>query len=73
VADDLGEPDVFLRLRPQRIEGWPVAVRLKLLLKAALRGYGFRNVSLTFEQPPPGTHQMPQDARCPGPATGGPP
>jgi hypothetical protein len=52
MADDPAEPDVLLRLRPQAIQGWPVAVRLRLLLKALLRTYGFRNVGLTWEKPP---------------------
>jgi hypothetical protein len=73
MADDPTEPDVFLRLRAQRIEGWPVATRLKLLLKALLRTYGFRNVGLRYEEPPAGTHRMPQEGRFRGEATSGPP
>jgi hypothetical protein len=73
MADDPTEPDVYLRLRVQQIPGWPVATRLKLLLKTLLRTYGLRNVGLWYEQPPAGTPRMPQDARSAGRVTGGPP
>jgi hypothetical protein len=58
------EPDIVLTLRPQPVEGvWPVAVRLRLLLKRALRDYKLKCIHLadarTSDDPQEETHPAP--------------
>jgi hypothetical protein len=45
-----GTKDILVRLRPLDC-AQPVEIRLRRLLKAALRAYGFRCTSVEIEQP----------------------
>jgi hypothetical protein len=56
------EPDIVLTLRPLPVEGrWPVAVRVRVLLKIALRRFWLKCVRLSE----PKTDDGPQEENRP--------